>query len=184
MSHSSYAHTVSDPTDIVNKLREQIVPVKHNVRTAFGKRMEECLSDLEAKDAAARANDPNVSLQHRLTASKMLVSAAYVYLDTIWMYLKTKGIDPSTHPVHAELERVHAYFDKLKKVDTPDLDKQSNRLRVDADASQRMVHAATKLGKHTRFDEKDSVKQAPEEDSAALTKKPKKRATGKAKKTN
>ena len=114
----------------------------------------------------------------------MLVSAAYVYLDTIWMYLKTKGIDPSMHPVHAELERVHAYFDKLKKVDTPDLDKQSNRLRVDADASQRMVRAATKLGKHTRFDEKDSVKQVPEEDSAALTKKPKKRATGKAKKTN
>jgi len=46
MSHSSYAHTVSDPTDIVNKLREQIGPVKQNGRTAFGKRMEECLSDL------------------------------------------------------------------------------------------------------------------------------------------
>lgn len=184
MSNSSYAHTVSDPTDIVNKLREQMVSVKQSVHTAFGKRMEECLSDLEAKDAAARANDPNVSLQHRLTASKMLVSAAYVYLDMIWMYLKTKGIDPSTHPVHAELERVHAYFDKLKNAGTPDVEKQSNRLRVDADASKRMVQAATQLGKHTRFDEQDSAKQAQEEDTAAVTKKPKKRTAKKAKKAN
>ena len=62
MSHSSYAHTVSDPTDIVNKLREQIGPVKQNVRTAFGKRMEECLSDLEAKDAAAPVSYTHLTL--------------------------------------------------------------------------------------------------------------------------
>lgn len=184
MSNSSYAHTVSDPTDIVNKLREQMVSVKQSVHRAFGKHMEECLSDFESKDATARAHDPNVSLQYRLTASKMLVSAAYVYLDMIWMYFKTKGIDPSTHPVHAELERVHAYFDKLKNTGTSDVEKPSNRLRVDADASKRVVQAATQLGKHTRFDEQDSAKQAHEEDLAAVTKKSKKRAVKKAKKAN
>lgn len=48
--------------------------------------------------------------------------------DTRWpatVYLKTKGMDPSNHPVLSELERVKGYFTKIKAVQ--DTDKEEGK---------------------------------------------------------
>lgn len=159
---SSYAHTVSDPTDMLTTLQKQMEAVKNSVHLAFDESMDKYLAEYETLDTQARASDPDTPLKYRLTAAKMLVSAAYVYLDTLWMYLKTQGVDPTTHPVHAELERVHSYFAKLKGVSSNTKEKTSQK--IDVDAAKRMVHAAASLGKHTRFDEEKShplVQQPP-----------------------
>ncbi|WFD25434.1 hypothetical protein MNAN1_000394b [Malassezia nana] len=181
---TSYAHTVGDPSGIISKLEKELDVVDQSVKSAFDRPLADILKDLEAKDAMARAQDANVPLHHRLSAAKTLVSALYVYLDVIWMYLKSKGVDPSTHPVHRELERVQAYFSKLKETENPDDEK---RLRVDGDAVKRMVSAATQsTNKHTRFDdptEATSAKTSAEPVSEGATDIPRKKSkTKKAKK--
>lgn len=168
---TSYAHTVNDPTSTVSSLNEQVLALKSAVEATFNKPMAEILADLEATDADARAQDANAALQGRLTGAKLLVSAAYVFLDVIWskfffpdtVYLKSKGVDPKTHPVHMELERVHTYFAKLKKAEHSDGDTASAgpSQRIDAAAASRMVAAAAgEKRKHTRFDE-DEEKPRP-----------------------
>ncbi|KAI3625944.1 hypothetical protein CBS9595_001305 [Malassezia furfur] len=160
---TSYAHTVNDPTSTVSSLNEQVLALKSAVEATFNKPMAEILANLEATDADARAQDANAALQGRLTGAKLLVSAAYVFLDVIWMYLKSKGVDPKTHPVHMELERVHTYFAKLKKAEHSDGDTASAgpSQRIDAAAASRMVAAAAgEKRKHTRFDE-DEEKPRP-----------------------
>lgn len=147
----SYAHTVGDPTELVAALQAQVHAVKDAVDRAFDTPMDECLAALEAQDAAARARRADAPLEHRLTAAKTLVSAAYVYLDTIWMYLKASGVDPAAHPVHAKLAAVHAYFAKLNDAAPRD---GKPRMAVDKGAAERMVKAAvTPHGTHTRFDD-------------------------------
>lgn len=162
---TSYAHTVGDPSGIISKLEKELDAVDQSVKGAFDRPLADILKDLEAKDAMARAQDPNVPLHHRLSAAKTLVSALYVYLDVIWMYLKSKGVDPSSHPVHRELERVQAYFSKLKETEKPD----EKRLRVDGDAVKRMVSAATQsTSKHTRFEDITETNSAkPSADSVS-----------------
>ncbi|WFD18145.1 hypothetical protein MCAP1_000355b, partial [Malassezia caprae] len=155
---ASYAHTVGDPSGIVSKLEKELDAVEKSVKAAFDRPLTEILKDCESKDAKARVSDADVPLHHRLSAAKALVSASYVYLDVIWMYLKSKGVDPASHPVHRELERVQAYFPKLKETEHPH---EKPRQRVDTDAAKRMVTAAT--GTHKRFedDKAESPKSNP-----------------------
>ena len=72
------------PVELVNKLRAQVTAVRESVQHAFDQPLSTCLVELEKSDAAARVHDPNAPLEGRLTAAKVLVSAAYVYLDAIW----------------------------------------------------------------------------------------------------
>ena len=37
----------------------------------------------------------------------------------IAVFLKTKGLDPSKHPVSEELKRVKSYFDKIRAAENP-----------------------------------------------------------------
>lgn len=152
---ASYAHTVGDPSGIISKLEKEIDAVEKSVKTAFDRPLAEILKDCESKDAKARAADAEVPLHHRLSAAKALVSASYVYLDAIWMYLKSKGVDPASHPVHRELERVQAYFPKLKETENP---QEKPKQRLDTDAVKRMVSAAT--GTHTRFDDSHAAESS------------------------
>ncbi len=64
-------------------------------------------------DAADKGED---ELHGRLDAARMQVSVAYVLMDLVWILLKTKGVDPTNHPVMQELERVKSYFGKIKRV--------------------------------------------------------------------
>lgn len=81
---TSYAHTVNDPTSTISSLNEEVSALKTAVEATFNKPMAEILADLEGSDADARAQDANAVLHGRLTGAKLLVSAAYVFLDVIW----------------------------------------------------------------------------------------------------
>lgn len=81
---TSYAHTVNDPSATIASLQEQVSALQKLVQTTFGKPMAESLAELEGLDATARAVDAEAPLEGRLTGARLLVSAAYVYLDVIW----------------------------------------------------------------------------------------------------
>ncbi|KAF9502202.1 hypothetical protein BDN71DRAFT_1378960 [Pleurotus eryngii] len=49
--------------------------------------------------------------------AKLQTLIPYLLYDLVFIYLKTKGIDPRTHPVISELERVKHYFDKIAKAE-------------------------------------------------------------------
>ncbi|KAG1813183.1 Sas10/Utp3/C1D family-domain-containing protein [Suillus subaureus] len=49
--------------------------------------------------------------------AKLQVVLPYVLYDLVFVYLKTRGIDPRTHPVIGELDRVRQYFDKIKSAE-------------------------------------------------------------------
>ncbi|WFD29460.1 hypothetical protein MSPP1_000469 [Malassezia sp. CBS 17886] len=161
---TSYAHTVSDPTDTVAALQEQVAALKGCVHRVFGEPMADTLAQLEDQDAVAHRADASAPLTGRLTGAKLLVSAAYLYLDIIWMYLRTKGIDPESHPVHTEL----SYFDKISAISN----ERGLSLRVDKDAAARIVGHATEkggraqTGKHTRFREESTGDKGAKEGEA------------------
>ncbi|TFY71172.1 hypothetical protein EVG20_g1827 [Dentipellis fragilis] len=75
------------------------------------------------------------------------------------VYLKTRGIDPKTHPVIAELDRIRQYFDKIKNAENP----AKRQLTVDKAAATRFIKHAITLAQssapvagpstHVKFDE-------------------------------
>ncbi|KZT30935.1 C1D-domain-containing protein [Neolentinus lepideus HHB14362 ss-1] len=82
-----------------------------------------------------------VSLE-TLQQAKLQVALPYLVYGLIFIYLKTKGIDPKTHPVVAELDRVRQYFDKIKTAEDP----AKRKTAVDKAAATRFIkHAITQL---------------------------------------
>ncbi|GAA5952809.1 hypothetical protein JCM21900_005812, partial [Sporobolomyces salmonicolor] len=74
--------------------------------------LEAALSPLLASpfEDLCNAQDP-------LASAKLEVLVSYVVHDLIWVYLKTAGVEPSTHPVMQELDRLRGYFAKLKSAE-------------------------------------------------------------------
>lgn len=144
-----YEHTVGDPTGPLATLTGALKELAPELDETFSRTMDEYMADLEKRDEQAGVGSAGSSSKAvgRLQGAKLLVSAAYVYLDLLWMHLKTSGVDPTTHPVHNELQRVHAYFGKLREAEP-----QARPMHVDSAAATRMVTAAMPR-KHTRFDE-------------------------------
>jgi len=62
----------------------------------------------------------------------------YVAYDLIFIYLKTKGVDPKTHPVISELDRVRQYFEKIANAEKP----PTRRVEVDKEAAGRFIKHA------------------------------------------
>ncbi|KAF9024097.1 hypothetical protein BDZ89DRAFT_1136249 [Hymenopellis radicata] len=82
-----------------------------------------------------------------LQQAKLQTLLSYVTYDLIFIYLKSRGIDPKTHPVVGELDRIKQYFDKIDKAESSDTKRQD---RVDKAAAGRFIkHAITqaKLGR-------------------------------------
>ncbi|OJT12042.1 Nuclear nucleic acid-binding protein C1D [Trametes pubescens] len=69
---------------------------------------------------------------------KLNVALPYLVYDLIFIYLKTRGIDPKTHPVVAELDRVRQYFDKIKNAEDP----EKRKTTVDKAAANRFIKHA------------------------------------------
>ena len=152
-----YEHTVGDPTNALQTLASELAALQPTLAETFSRTMEEHLTELEQRDVQSNGGKP----VGRLQGAKLLVSAAYVYLDLLWMYLKSTGVDPTTHPVHTELQRVHAYFAKLKQAEP-----EARPLHIDSGAAKRMV-AASIPNTHKRFDQES-------QETPVKTKKPKK----------
>ncbi|KAH8835629.1 Sas10/Utp3/C1D family-domain-containing protein, partial [Flagelloscypha sp. PMI_526] len=49
----------------------------------------------------------------KLQQAKVQTALPYLIYDLVFMYLKTKGVDPKNHPVINELARIKQYFDKI-----------------------------------------------------------------------
>ncbi|GAA5888383.1 hypothetical protein JCM5296_003312 [Sporobolomyces johnsonii] len=102
--------------------------------------LEAALSPLLASpfEDLCNAQDP-------LSSAKLQVLVSYAVHDLIWVYLKTAGVEPSTHPVMQEIDRLKGYFAKLKSaeggaapVPTPD----KPRMALDRAAASRFISAA------------------------------------------
>ncbi|KDQ14458.1 hypothetical protein BOTBODRAFT_32585 [Botryobasidium botryosum FD-172 SS1] len=73
-----------------------------------------------------------------LDKSKMNVLLAYAIEDLIWVYLKSRGIDPTAHPVSDDLNRIKSYFGKIKYTESP----EKRTLAIDKAAAGRFIRAA------------------------------------------
>ncbi|CAM9562752.1 unnamed protein product, partial [Ectocarpus fasciculatus] len=106
--------------------------VRNSVRPLSLMSREEVGGYVSAKDRATlNLQASNLPRGHR-TFSRGLRSLFY-------MFLKTQGVSPSTHPVKSELDRIRGYFGRLKNVGKPP---EQRTLKVDQDASRRFINAA------------------------------------------
>ncbi|KAJ6486101.1 Sas10/Utp3/C1D family-domain-containing protein [Mycena vitilis] len=86
--------------------------------------------------------------------AKLQTLLPYIVYDLVFIYLKSKGLDPKSHPVIAELTRVRRYFDKISSAENP----ETPRAPLDKAAAARFIkHAITqsKLG--------ETAAEAPQE---------------------
>ncbi|TDL28159.1 C1D-domain-containing protein [Rickenella mellea] len=75
-----------------------------------------------------------------LQQAKLQTLLPYLINSLIFIYLKTRGMDPKTHEVVAELNRVKAYFEKIKEAEDP----AKRRSEIDKAAASRFIkHAIT-----------------------------------------
>ncbi|KAI5479786.1 exosome complex protein LRP1 [Pseudohyphozyma bogoriensis] len=134
------------------------------------------LSPILATPFAALAQDDDGNLDP-LEKAKLQVMVAYVVHDLIYVSLKTSGVEPSTHPVMQELDRLKTYFDKLAYATNKSSGVASGssgpRPKLDTAAASRFISAAigsqkarvdpayteapSPKGVHTRFDDAEKV---------------------------
>ncbi|EPQ60312.1 hypothetical protein GLOTRDRAFT_118629 [Gloeophyllum trabeum ATCC 11539] len=119
-----------------------------------------------------------------LQQAKLQVALPYLVYDLIFIYLKTKGIDPKTHRVVGELDRIRQYFEKIKNAEDP----AKRKSAVDKAAATRFIkHAITQIEtndaqpsqagpSHIRFTDKDSKPAASASIPVRVTSKMKARA--------
>ncbi|VDC08009.1 unnamed protein product [Peniophora sp. CBMAI 1063] len=67
--------------------------------------------------------------------AKIYVLLPYLTYDLSFIYLKTRGVDPKTHPVIAELDRVKEYFGKIKQLENP----PQRPTAIDKEAAARFI---------------------------------------------
>lgn len=124
MSKKKLLSKVSALSNSLDELEEKLEPL-------FSKPLEETIGSLET-----------------LQQTKLQVLLPYLVNDLIFIYLKTKGIDPKTHPVVAELERVRQYFAKIKDAEEPE---KSRTAVVDKAAAARFIkHAISEARKNPK----------------------------------
>ncbi|KIY73517.1 hypothetical protein CYLTODRAFT_416893 [Cylindrobasidium torrendii FP15055 ss-10] len=74
-----------------------------------------------------------------LQQAKLQTTLSYVIHDLVFIYLKSRGIDPRTHPVFGELERVKEYFGKIDKAEASN---KQRTVTVDKGAAERFITSA------------------------------------------
>ena len=111
--------------------------------------LETALEPLLTKPLAQTAN--NLPLLDR---AKLYATTVYAIENLIFNALKVAGVDPATHPVKTELERVKQYFAKIKDAENP----AKQNLSLDKQAAGRFIKAA--LSGNDRIDrEREGVMQ-------------------------
>ncbi|KZT73217.1 C1D-domain-containing protein [Daedalea quercina L-15889] len=102
--------------------------------------LENSLDDLETQLEPLLAQTLPESLVglETIQQAKLQVALPYLVYDLIFIYLKTRGIDPKTHPVVTELDRIRQYFDKIKNAEDP----EKRTTAVDKAAANRFIKHA------------------------------------------
>ncbi|GLB43492.1 putative sas10/Utp3/C1D family protein [Lyophyllum shimeji] len=98
--------------------------------------------DLEAtlEPLFAQTLPESILAMKPIQQAKLQTALPYLVYDLIFIYLKTRGIDPKTHPVVPELDRVKEYFNKIANAENP----PTKRTEIDKDAAQRFIkHSIT-----------------------------------------
>ncbi|KAM0789040.1 hypothetical protein ACM66B_003105 [Microbotryomycetes sp. NB124-2] len=94
-----------------------------------------------------------------LQKARLDVMTSYMVHDLIWVYLRTAGLDPNTHPVMLELGRMKGYFDKFKHAEQPPAKRGYS---LDKEAAARFINAAISNGsKKSRADGAEEVSAGP-----------------------
>ncbi|KAN0060413.1 hypothetical protein ACQY0O_007743 [Thecaphora frezii] len=160
------SHLAKSPLPILKKLSTSLTSLDTILHPLLeGYTLEDITNNLQFGEDGADRNDDD--LAGRLDSARLQVSVAYVLLDLVWIYLKTKGINPTTHPVMGELERVKSYFAKIKAVQNRE--NEEAHMKLDKSAAGRFIRAALSgndsspssatsaaaaaAGKHTKFDD-------------------------------
>ncbi|KAF4611915.1 hypothetical protein D9613_004188 [Agrocybe pediades] len=73
-----------------------------------------------------------------LQQAKLQTALPYVVYDLIFIYLKSRGIDPKTHPVISELDRIRQYFEKINHAENP----PAKKTEIDKAAASRFIKHA------------------------------------------
>ncbi|KIL71579.1 hypothetical protein M378DRAFT_182965 [Amanita muscaria Koide BX008] len=82
--------------------------------------------------------------------AKLQTLLPYLVYDLIFIYLKTRGIDPKSHPVISELDRVKQYFGKVANAETA----PEPATKLDKNAAGRFIkHAIAQVSKQLPQDE-------------------------------
>ncbi|OJA20663.1 DNA-binding protein C1D [Rhizopogon vesiculosus] len=95
--------------------------------------------------------------------AKLQVALPYVLYDLVFVYLKTRGIDPRTHPVISELDRVRQYFDKIKSAEDSE---ERKRHVIDKAAAGRFIKHAIAQAKLVKPVEESSNNATPVPESS------------------
>lgn len=101
------------------------------------------LDDLEDKldPLFAQSLPDSLHMLSDLHQAKLQTVLPYIVYDLVFIYLKSAGIDPRSHSVVSELERVRQYFEKIKTVETPEPDPARNTA-IDKEAAARFIKHA------------------------------------------
>ncbi|KIM47560.1 hypothetical protein M413DRAFT_439227, partial [Hebeloma cylindrosporum] len=70
--------------------------------------------------------------------AKLQTVLPYLVYDLIFIYLKSRGIDPKSHPVISELDRIRQYFEKISNAENP----PAKRTEIDKAAATRFIKHA------------------------------------------
>ncbi|KAF9785727.1 hypothetical protein BJ322DRAFT_1004557 [Thelephora terrestris] len=94
-----------------------------------------------------------------LQQAKLQVTIPYLVYDLVIIYLKTKGIDPRTHSVFRELERVKEYIEKVSKAEKQE--SQQQRTAIDKAAANRFIKHAIAQAVRTQGQTSEPTDQEP-----------------------
>ncbi|KAG8877613.1 hypothetical protein FRB97_003242 [Tulasnella sp. 331] len=137
MEQNKYAETVEDVIDSLDTLEEVLSPI-------LSSPLPETLAKLPPLERA-----------------KLQTMLAYVTQDLVYMYLKTRGVNPLTHPVMKQMVshtllrptdhvaqkltqvEIKKYFDKIREAEDP----AKRKLAVDKGAAKRFIMNAISMSR-------------------------------------
>jgi len=141
------------------------------------KEFQESLSDLETVLhpllSSGGRDDLHSEKMSSVDKAKLDCLSAFAVNSLVWVWMRTKGVNPKETEVKAELDRVKKTMAKLKEIQ----DKEK-RQKVDQGAAKRMVASGLwkpgEAKKRYNQGSNDDGKPSSESDTSAASKKPKK----------
>lgn len=114
--------TMADPLDTLDSVNASIDDLEATLDALFSNTLAETEENLLPEQKAKLQVTLSYVIQDLVLSE--LRPSLYVQLrgsDSrgYEVFLKTKGLDPSKHPVSEELKRVKTYFDKIKEAEDP-----------------------------------------------------------------
>lgn len=111
---------MSEPLQTLDSLSSSLDEIEALLEPLFERSLVQIGEDLDPlQKAKLQVLLSYVTQDLVLSASDLLNLRAPREIPLLLVYLKTKGLDPSKHPVNEELRRVKSYFDKIKETENP-----------------------------------------------------------------